>query len=196
MGTKAGLGVLCQGGCDAGGMWYCGTRMGTLCPSCPWDTRAGDAVFELCQGPFAVTPSWGHCPGTLCHSPGLGPLCHGTRRVTLCLGTLCHGTGLGNLCLSHAQCHRTILRYCVQDSVLWHGAGGHTGDPVPRQCHTGKPVPWHQAGNPVLEACPQVVPCWGHVTEPGWVSHWGPCPQAGLMTQCQRACPQVGLGWQ
>lgn len=32
------LGMLCQGCCDAGGMWCCGTRMETLGPSCPQDT--------------------------------------------------------------------------------------------------------------------------------------------------------------
>lgn len=38
MGTKARLGMLCQGCCEAGGMWCCATRMVTLCPNCPQDT--------------------------------------------------------------------------------------------------------------------------------------------------------------
>lgn len=84
MGTKAGLGMLCQGCCAAGVLWCYGTRMGTL-PKLSSGYRAGDTASELCQRPFAVTPGWGHCPGTLCHSPGLGILCHGTRLVTLCL---------------------------------------------------------------------------------------------------------------
>lgn len=99
------LGMLCQGCCDAGGMWCCGTRMETL----PKLSSGCRAVSELCQGLFTVTPGWGRYLGALCHSKGLGTLCHGTRLVVLCLGTLCPGTGLGTLCLSHAQCHRTIL---------------------------------------------------------------------------------------
>lgn len=134
---------------------------------------AGDTVSELCQEPFAVIPRWGHCPGTLCLSPGLRTLCLGTRLVTQCLGTLRHGTGLGALCLTHAKCHRTILRHCVQ-----------------------VPVAVAQCWLPHWGPCPQSVPhCRVSAVAPGW----GPCagslpPHGAVLGTCHRTRLGITLG--
>lgn len=107
MGTKAVLGMLCQGCWGHVVLWR---QDGDRVPKLSSGHRA---VSELCQGPSAVTPGWGHWLGAKCQCRGLGTLCHGARLVTPCLETLCHGdNGLGTVCPS--QRHRTIL------GTLWH----------------------------------------------------------------------------